>query len=209
MIYNSIHTLGCQCQVMGWSYKEKSTPVSWGALFLDKGLHAGLRASASSCRSSHNSRALVPDQALHVFVIQNSLKYRRDCLMGVLFIGSLQFLYYLHTPVIHRFVFAFDESNAAVLTQQGGASHPAHLGRSPEAFQTAVLWGSVWPSSPPLRFPRGFTANLGLWWLLHCLRAMSKVVLFTRGRPRSGSGHVLGFAWYSGAGSRRGGSLTA
>ena len=135
MIYNRIHKLGCHCQVMGWSYKQKSTPVSWGALFLDKGLHAGLRASAFFCRSSHNSRALVPDQALHAFVIQNSLKYRRDCLMGVLFIGSLQFLYYLHTRVIHRFVFPFNENNAAVLTQRGRASRPAHLGRSLETFE--------------------------------------------------------------------------
>lgn len=115
MIYNSIHILGYHCQVMGWSYKQRSTPVSWGALFLDKeGLHSGLGASASFCCSSHNSRALVPEQALHAFVIQNSLKYRRDCLMGVLFIGSLQFLYYLHTRVIHRFIFPFSESNTAV-----------------------------------------------------------------------------------------------
>lgn len=139
MIYNSIHKLGCHCQVMGWSYKQRSTPVSWGALFLDKGLHSGLGASASFCRSSHNSRALVPEQALHAFVIQNSLKYRRDCLMGVLFIGSLQFLYYLHTRVIHPFIFPFSESNTAVLTQRGRASHPVHLGQSPEAVEQNAL----------------------------------------------------------------------
>ena len=38
----------------------------------------------------------------------------------------------------------------------------------PRGLRTAMFWGSVWSS--PVRFPLGFTANLGMWWLLHCLR---------------------------------------